>query len=120
MGLAASHFGETTWVISQVPALLSNLEPEALLLEILETLTSARSISDPERRIPSSVDELFSSLACKSAIKGGSRLHGQEMLDLLTQMEKSKVFSHCPHGRPVIKVFQMAEVEKWFHRHGRG
>ena len=120
MGLAASHFGETTWVISQVPALLSNLEPEALLLEILETLTSARSISDPERRIPSSVDELFSSLACKAAIKGGSRLHGQEMLDLLTQMEKSEVFSHCPHGRPVIKVFQTSEVEKWFHRHGRG
>jgi DNA mismatch repair protein MutL len=40
------------------------------------------------------------------------------MLKLLAQMAASSIFSHCPHGRPVIKTFSVQEVERWFHRHG--
>jgi DNA mismatch repair protein MutL len=55
-------------------------------------------------------------MACKAAIKAGNRLQPQEMLELLEQMGDSKVFSHCPHGRPVLKTFSRQEIEKWFHR----
>ena len=44
------------------------------------------------------------------------KLAPEEMLELLFQMQTSRYFSHCPHGRPVIKVFTKREIERWFHR----
>ncbi|MGE4560748.1 MAG: DNA mismatch repair endonuclease MutL [Desulfobulbus sp.] len=117
LGLQAEHFGEATYVIKAVPALISQEEPGALLREVLDGL---RGTAPEEGRRPlvQSVDDLLASMACKAAIKAGNRLRPEEMLNLLIQMEASAVFSHCPHGRPVIKTFTAREVERWFHRHG--
>jgi len=114
LGLQAEHFGETTYVIKAVPALVSQLAPADILIETLDALQNS-SLNDGGG-IPAAIDALFASMACKAAIKAGNRLQPEEMLELLLQMEQSEVFSHCPHGRPVIKSFTRAEIEKWFHR----
>ncbi|HHB75556.1 MAG TPA: DNA mismatch repair endonuclease MutL [Desulfobulbus sp.] len=114
LGLQAEHFGDTTYVVKAIPALISQLSPEDILLDTLEALGSW-SGPDPGG-VPESVDALFASVACKTAIKAGNSLQPTEMLALLKQMEESAVFSHCPHGRPVIKEFSRAEIERWFHR----
>lgn len=114
LGLEVAHFGRSTYVIKAVPALVGTLPPPDILCETLEAL---RGTDRGERDgVPAAVDGLFASMACKAAIKAGNSLQPREMLELLQQMEKSKVFSHCPHGRPVIKTFTRAEIEKWFHR----
>jgi len=114
LGLQAEHFGDTTYVVKAIPALISQLSPEDILLD---TLAALGNWSGPEPgAVPESVDALFASVACKAAIKAGNSLQPTEMLALLKQMEKSAVFSHCPHGRPVIKEFSRAEIERWFHR----
>ena len=115
LGLRAAHFGEFTYVIKAVPALISQLAPADIFIETLDALHNTRS-GEGGGGIPPVIDSLFASMACKAAIKAGNRLQPQEMLELLGQMEKSKVFSHCPHGRPVIKSFSRSEIEKWFHR----
>ncbi len=117
LGFEADFFGDTTYVIKSVPAVVSHVEPGALLREILNGLRGA-ALSDVAQIIPQAVDQLLASMACKAAIKAGNRLQPVEMLKLLQQMQASSVFSHCPHGRPVIKTFSAQEVEKWFHRHG--
>jgi DNA mismatch repair protein MutL len=117
LGLDAEFFGETTYVIKAVPALVSHIEPGALLREMLDGLRGPAGI-DPARPVPQAVDGLLASMACKAAVKAGNRLQPVEMLQLLQQMQAGEVFSHCPHGRPVIKTFSVREVEKWFHRHG--
>ena len=104
-------------MIQQVPALTSGLAGEAVLREVLYTLRST-SFAAEDGQLPPAMEQVFASLACKAAIKAGNRLQAQEMLDLLAQMEASAVFSHCPHGRPVLKIFRAAEVEQWFHRRG--
>ncbi len=114
LGLQVDHFGDTTYVVKAIPALISQLSPEDILLDTLDALRNwSRTDSGG---IPESVDSLFASVACKAAIKAGHSLQPVEMLSLLQQMEKSVVFSHCPHGRPVIKEFSRAEIERWFHR----
>lgn len=117
LGLQAEHFGEATFVIKAVPALVRQEEPGGLLREVLDGLrgTTAEAGKRPLTQV---VDHLLATMACKAAIKAGNRLQPQEMLKLLAQMEASAVFSHCPHGRPVIKTFTAQEVERWFHRHG--
>jgi DNA mismatch repair protein MutL len=117
LGLQADHFGDSTYVIKSIPALVSHVEPGALLREILDGLRGPVR-SDADRPVPQAVDDLLASMACKAAIKAGNRLQPVEMLTLLQQMQAGEVFSHCPHGRPVIKTFSTQEVEKWFHRHG--
>lgn len=119
LGLQAEHFGETTYVIKAVPALVRQEEPGGLLREVLDGLRGTTPETG-KRPLTQAVDHLLATMACKAAIKAGNRLQPQEMLHLLVQMEASAVFSHCPHGRPVIKAFTAQEVERWFHRHGGG
>ncbi len=114
LGLQVEHFGEGTYVIKAVPALISRLSPAEILCETLDALQGVTR--SEEGVIPAAVDGLFASMACKAAIKAGNQLQPREMIELLVQMEESEVFSHCPHGRPVIKTFSRSEIEKWFHR----
>ncbi len=115
LGLEVAYFGDTTWVIKAVPALVSRLSPQDILTDILDGLRN-RSSTGLSEVVPEYIDNLLASMACKAAIKSGNRLQPKEMLELLQQMENSEVFSHCPHGRPVIKTFSRQEIEKWFHR----
>jgi DNA mismatch repair protein MutL len=114
LGLQVDHFGDNTFVIKAVPALVSLLSPEDILIDTLDALKNWAQSG--EGTVPRAIDGLLASMACKAAIKAGNRLQPEEMIALLQQMEKSEVFSHCPHGRPVIKEFSRAEIEKWFHR----
>jgi DNA mismatch repair protein MutL len=117
LGLQAEHFGDATVVVKAVPAVVSHVDPGALLREVLDGLRGPVR-TEIDRPVPQAVDDLLASMACKAAIKAGNRLQPVEMLKLLQQMEASDVFSHCPHGRPVLKAFSTQEVERWFHRHG--
>jgi DNA mismatch repair protein MutL len=38
------------------------------------------------------------------------------MQQLLKLMRESNAFTHCPHGRPVVRMFSAARVKKWFNR----
>ncbi len=116
LGLDVEHFGDTTWIIKAVPAIMQRVDPVEILHEVLDRLHGVR-ISASEV-VPAAIDDLLATLACKAAVKAGNRLQPEEMLELLHQMEESALFSHCPHGRPVIKTFDSQDVEKWFHRHG--
>ncbi|MFP7753402.1 DNA mismatch repair endonuclease MutL [Thermodesulfobacteriota bacterium B35] len=113
LGVQAEHFGDTTWLVKAVPAPLRSLRPDEILLEVLDALGSA---GGRDGVVPPAVDSMMASMACKAAVKGGNRLQPEEMLGLLQQMEASGVFSHCPHGRPVVRRFGRREIEKWFHR----
>jgi DNA mismatch repair protein MutL len=115
LGIQVEYFGDTTWVIKAVPALVSQLSPQEVLTDILDGLRN-RSSTGLSGVVPECIDTLLASMACKAAIKAGNRLQPEEMVELLQQMENSQVFSHCPHGRPVIKTFSHQEIEKWFHR----
>jgi DNA mismatch repair protein MutL len=115
LGLKVEFFGDTTWVIKGVPAMVGKIAPQEVLFDILDGLAAGSGTSRAEA-LPECVDSLLASMACKAAIKSGNRLHPSEMLALLQQMEQSSFFSHCPHGRPVVKTFSQADIEKWFRR----
>ncbi len=115
LGLEVAFFGDATWVIKGVPALVGKIAPQEVLFDILDGLAAGSGVSRAEA-MPECVDNLLASMACKAAIKSGNRLHPEEMLGLLRQMEQSSFFSHCPHGRPVVKTFSQTDIEKWFRR----
>jgi DNA mismatch repair protein MutL len=83
-----------------------------LLLDMLAQFGSESGQADRENRF----DRILASIACRAAVKAGSRLTVAEMEALLDRMARADLFSHCPHGRPVWKNISRAEVKKWFHR----
>ncbi|MCL7487801.1 MAG: DNA mismatch repair endonuclease MutL [Desulfobulbaceae bacterium] len=115
LGFQVEHFGDATWVVKSVPALVSHVDTAELLHETLEGLRSAPA-GDARGVIAGGIDSLLASMACKAAVKAGNRLAPEEILQLLAGMRGTGFFSHCPHGRPVIKTFARREIEQWFKR----
>ena len=114
LGLEVREFGGNTCLIQAVPALLGNLPPEELLRGILAGLSANVGVAgrDDYRRL----EDVLAGLACKAAIKASHPLSPPEMEALLREMYDHEVFSHCPHGRPTVRVFTAVEIKKWFNR----
>ena len=118
LGLEVEEFGGDNYIIKTVPAVISHLDPEEILTGILMEfsgpeygLEEGRKRNDATR-----LDDILSSMACKAAIKAGQNLDKLEMHELIKLMQESRAFTHCPHGRPVVRMFSAADINQWFHR----
>ncbi|MBU1568346.1 MAG: DNA mismatch repair endonuclease MutL [Proteobacteria bacterium] len=111
MGFSIRDFGGNTFIISAIPALAGTTNPCDLFLDILQQFGSE---SSSDRR--SCLDTVLATMACKAAVKAGTLLNSPEIDKLLNEMAKADLFSHCPHGRPVVKQFTRDEIKKWFYR----
>lgn len=58
----------------------------------------------------------FATMACHSAIRSGEPLNEELANRLLARSNDVDFFSHCPHGRPVIRKFTNKDVASWFQR----
>ncbi len=112
MGFTLREFGGNAYLISAVPALAGKSNPSELLIDVLEQFGSESSRRDTGDKI----DTILATMACKAAVKAGTALNFQEIDALLNRMSKADLFSHCPHGRPVVKQFSQNEIKKWFYR----
>jgi len=111
MGFSIREFGGNSYIISAVPALAGQANPGELFNDILEKFGS-----ESDRGGGEYIDTILATMACRAAVKSGTELSEMEIDNLLNDMVKADLFSHCPHGRPVIKQFTSLEVKKWFHR----
>lgn len=112
MGFSLREFGGNSYLLSAVPALLGQANPAEMLADVLEQFGSESSRRDTGDRM----DTILATMACKAAVKAGTALNPQEIDALLNRMAKADLFSHCPHGRPVVKNFSQSDIKKWFHR----
>lgn len=111
LGFSVRDFGGLTYIIAAVPALAGNVEPSALFLDLLEQFGGMQPGQGGDR-----LDNVLASLACKAAVKAGTALTVAEIDKLLDEMTAADLFSHCPHGRPVVKRFRPEEIKRWFFR----
>jgi DNA mismatch repair protein MutL len=62
------------------------------------------------------IEDLWTLLSCKAAIKAGTRLAPDEALALLSSWRECPDRDYCPHGRPVAVSFTEHELERLFKR----
>ncbi|MBC8317707.1 MAG: DNA mismatch repair endonuclease MutL [Desulfobulbaceae bacterium] len=113
LGIDISEFGGNSYVIKAVPAILSHIGPLEIIEGIFDRYLGRETKGKGEA---AGVDDVLSLMACKAAVKANRELLPAEGRELLKRMEEAAIFSHCPHGRPVMKRFTRADVEKWFYR----
>lgn len=105
-GFAFERFGADALVIRAVPADSGGSEI-AMLEEIAESLRAGRT-EDPR-------DAICHTIACKAAIKAGSRSDPRELTALAARVVTGEI-RYCPHGRPVAVKLTKAELDKFFKR----
>lgn len=115
IGFSLRDFGGNTFVISAIPAMAKTIAGKELLLDVLKQFGSEAG-NRSNTKGGEILDDILASMACKAAIKANTALSHREIEALLNEMADAEMFSHCPHGRPVTKIFLRDEIKKWFYR----
>ena len=105
-GFELERFGDDGVILRAVPA-----DAEGGEIALLEELTAALRTGRPEDRR----EALCHTIACKAAIKAGSRSDPAE-LEALAKRVVSGEIRYCPHGRPVCVKLTKTELDKQFKR----
>ena len=108
-GFACEDFGDGTILVREVPSDIRTGDAAATLEELAQKLMLGRI--DPE----GVRDELFHTMACKSAIKAGMVSDEKELAALVEKVQSGEI-KYCPHGRPVAVKLTEYEIEKMFKR----
>jgi DNA mismatch repair protein MutL len=111
IGIEIEPFGGGTFLIRSVPSAMVRANWMDFLKEISPILERNPDFSTQE-----ALDAMVSVMACHGAIRAGARLSLDEMRQLLRDLNRSELPSHCPHGRPIFKKFTFYEIEKMFKR----
>jgi DNA mismatch repair protein MutL len=112
LGFDAAASGPRELVIRAVPALLADLDGQALLRSVLSEMREyGASRALVERR-----NELLSTMACHAAVRANRALTIPEMNALLREMERTERAGSCNHGRPTWVQFPLADLDRLFMR----
>jgi DNA mismatch repair protein MutL len=103
-GFDVQHFGDRTFVVKAVPAVMKDRDWLSMLHDTLETQTNDWS------------EHILNRLACHSAIRAGQVLSDSEMRELVRQLEQTTLPNSCPHGRPTMIRLTIDQLEREFGR----
>ena len=109
-GFETEDFGNCSVRVLSVPATLVSEDIRALISELAGSLIKT-SLAETEK-----TENLYHTVACKAAIKAGSRTSPLEMKKLAERVLYSDDIMYCPHGRPVAFEIKKRELEKQFGR----
>jgi DNA mismatch repair protein MutL len=107
-GFTLEPFGERTYLVRSVPALVAGDDWSTMLREMLDVLSGEARNNWEER--------MLASIACHGAIKAGQALSDEEMRALVRQLERTDRPHTCPHGRPTIIHLSSGQLEREFGR----
>jgi DNA mismatch repair protein MutL len=108
-GFGLEDFGNNSYLLRTVPAVLSAQDPAQSLLTILDLAALEGVVRPRDERVAASI-------ACHSAIRAGRSMAEAEMRALLEQLEAADHPQTCPHGRPTMIHFSSYHMEREFGR----
>ncbi|HEU0071525.1 MAG TPA: DNA mismatch repair protein MutL, partial [Alphaproteobacteria bacterium] len=112
LGLSIEPFGKGALMVRETPALLGEVDVQALLRDLADELAEM----DQALSLKEKLEDVCGTLACHSSVRAGRRLNADEMNALLREMEATPNSGQCNHGRPTYVELRLADIEKLFGR----
>ncbi|NLZ46516.1 MAG: DNA mismatch repair endonuclease MutL [Clostridiales bacterium] len=97
--------------VTGIPSVLEDTNPNDIIPELAENLLN--HMTNPQLDL---IDELYHSIACRSAVKANDNLHSIELQKLIDLIFEDENIKYCPHGRPVMIKLTKRGIEKQFKR----
>jgi len=112
LGLTLEPFGGGAIAVRETPAILGEVNAEAMLRDILDELAD----QGDSAQVQSKIEAILSRVACHGSIRSGRRMQGAEMNALLREMEETPLSGQCNHGRPTYVELKLSDIERLFGR----
>lgn len=111
MGFSVELFGDSSYIIREIPAFMSIGEAE----EFFESFLDA--YADDGSRLSNyvAIDRIITR-SCKSAIKAHDYIKPEEIHALMKDLKACRNPFSCPHGRPTFIRFSLYDIERMFKR----
>ena len=111
-GLTIEPFGNGSICVRETPAVLGEVDANALLKDIADEIADTGTTQTVTDRI----EAILSRMACHGSIRSGRRMTAPEMNALLREMEATPHSGQCNHGRPTYVSLQLSDIERLFGR----
>lgn len=98
-------------LVKGVPVCLDSADTQDIISEVSENILKMKQ--NPQSDC---FDDLYHSIACKSAIKANDKNDIRELKALVNKIYGNERIKYCPHGRPVMIKLTKKELEKQFKR----
>jgi DNA mismatch repair protein MutL len=95
---------------------LGRVDPRRLLRAVLDGENEHGGRDRGAGAVRDQIAERFHSMACRAAVMSGDRLDDGEIQALLEEAAGLEHPHNCPHGRPTVLTFGVAELERYFRR----
>ncbi|OOY13706.1 MAG: DNA mismatch repair endonuclease MutL [Rhodobacteraceae bacterium] len=112
LGLTIEPFGGAAIAVRETPAVLGEINAEALLRDVLDELAD---LGDSQL-VQAKIEAVLSRMACHGSIRSGRQMRADEMNALLRQMEATPHSGQCNHGRPTYVELKLSDIERLFGR----
>jgi len=112
IGLVIEPFGGGAVAVRETPAILGEVNAQAMLRDILDELDD---LGDSQM-VKARIEAILSRMACHGSIRSGRRMCGEEMNALLREMEATPHSGQCNHGRPTYVELKLSDIERLFGR----
>jgi len=110
IGIEIEPFGNDSFIITGLPAILSGWNRGELVLEVIDELDDeGKKQVDPR-------EEIIIRMSCLAAVKARAKLDPVELTRLVEELFACEDPDHCPHGRPTMIVDSWYELERRFGR----
>ncbi|MAS34319.1 MAG: DNA mismatch repair protein MutL [Anaerolineaceae bacterium] len=110
-GFDLEVFGQNTFLIRSIPAMLADKDPVEVVAGILEELEQDKTPGQ------ASIEEKIVQRVCKqAAVKAGTILSLEEMQAIIRQLERTQSPLTCPHGRPTMLHMTSDQLAREFGR----
>ncbi|SDX49928.1 DNA mismatch repair endonuclease MutL [Litoreibacter albidus] len=112
LGLTLEPFGAGAIAVRETPAILGEVNAEAMVRDILDELDD---LGDTQL-VADKIEAVLSRVACHGSIRSGRWMRADEMNALLREMEATPHSGQCNHGRPTYVELKLADIERLFGR----
>ncbi len=113
LGFEIELFGERAFVVRGLPAILKDENPVTIIKQFVDEEEAGRT----QTGLKGAQEDIAAMVACKrKSVKAADPLTLPAMQGLLEQLARCENPFNCPHGRPSIMKYSIADLEKQFKR----